>query len=103
MVTAIKDSPIDFSVICGYRNEKDQMKAYADKKSDLKWPKSKHNSRPAMACDIVPYPVDWDDIDRFKILGAHIKEVAKRLEIKIEWGGDWKSRKDYPHFQLCST
>ena len=25
---------------------------------------------------------------------------AKDLGVKIEWGGDWKSIIDYPHFEL---
>lgn len=29
-----------------------------------------------------------------------IKQVAKELGVPIEWGGDWKSFKDGPHWQL---
>jgi peptidoglycan L-alanyl-D-glutamate endopeptidase CwlK len=29
-----------------------------------------------------------------------MKQAAYELNIKIEWGGDWKSFKDGPHFQL---
>ena len=30
----------------------------------------------------------------------HIKAIAKEQNIKLEWGGDWKSFKDYPHIEL---
>ena len=33
-------------------------------------------------------------------VASHIKSVAQTLGIEIEWGGDWKSFKDYPHYQL---
>lgn len=62
--------------------------------------KSKHNYFPSKAVDVVPYPLDWNDIDRFKLLGSVVKRKAMELGIDIEWGGDWKSFKDYPHFQI---
>ena len=31
---------------------------------------------------------------------AHIKKVALELDIKIVWGGDWKTFKDGPHIEL---
>lgn len=33
-------------------------------------------------------------------LAAAMKAAAKELKVPIEWGGDWKSFKDGPHFQL---
>lgn len=33
-------------------------------------------------------------------LAPIVKKVAKRLNIAVEWGGDWKSMKDGPHWQL---
>ena len=32
--------------------------------------------------------------------GAHIKEVAVKLNIDIVWGGDWRTFKDGPHIEL---
>jgi len=42
---------------------------------------------------------DWPLYDR---LGAHVKQTAAALvpPVPIEWGGDWKSFRDGPHFQL---
>lgn len=33
-------------------------------------------------------------------LGDAIKAAAKELDIEVDWGGDWKSFKDGPHFEL---
>lgn len=62
--------------------------------------KSKHNYYPSKAVDVVPYPLDWNDIDSFKQLASVVKDKALELGIDVEWGGDWKSFKDYPHWQI---
>jgi len=31
---------------------------------------------------------------------AHIKKTAKSLGISIVWGGDWRTLRDGPHFEL---
>jgi peptidoglycan LD-endopeptidase CwlK len=33
-------------------------------------------------------------------LAPHIKQAAKDVDIPIEWGGDWRTFKDGPHWQL---
>lgn len=92
---------MDFSVACGHRGEQEQNEAYARGFSKLKFPKSKHNSLPSRAMDLVPWPVDWADVDRFKELGQIVKEEAAKLGIKIQWGGDWPRFKDRPHYELA--
>lgn len=96
----------DFSVTCGHRGKADQTKAYKEGKSKAMWPKSAHNSLPSKAVDLVPYPVDWEDIGRFQQLYGAFMVVAQQLRergiIKSEfvWGGNWKSIKDFPHFEI---
>jgi len=34
------------------------------------------------------------------VVAKAMKQAAAELEIQIEWGGDWTSFKDQPHFQL---
>lgn len=97
---AIKE--YDFSVLCGHRGKAEQDAAYNAGNSKLKFPQSKHNQMPSLAVDIAPYPIDWNDLDRFKELGAIVKRIAREKGIDLSWGGDWKSFKDYPHFQLDS-
>lgn len=43
--------------------------------------------------------VAWDWPLYARIAKA-VKEAAKQEGVPIEWGGDWKSFKDGPHFQL---
>lgn len=40
---------------------------------------------------------DWPLYDK---LGAAMKQAAKELGIPIIWGGDWKTLRDGPHFEL---
>jgi peptidoglycan L-alanyl-D-glutamate endopeptidase CwlK len=40
---------------------------------------------------------DWPLYNKIAIA---MKAAAIELQIAIEWGGDWKSFKDGPHFQL---
>jgi len=99
---------IDFSVIQGERNEEDQNRAYTQGRSKLKYPQSKHNNHPSLAVDIVPYPIDWNDRERFCLLAGVIKGVANTLNVDIRWGGDFNGNNiisdetfiDMPHFEL---
>lgn len=90
---------MDVIVICGHRGEKEQNDAVKRKASKLKWPKSKHNKMPSLAIDVVPAPVDWDNIAKFKEMCLKVEEIAKRLEIPITLGRDF-SFKDWPHIEL---
>ena len=38
---------------------------------------------------MVPYPIDWDDRDRFHYFGGYVLGVAKQMGLNIRWGGDW--------------
>ena len=66
------------------------------------YPTSKHNRNPSEAVDLVPYPIDWNDIDRFKDLAVRFKRIAEEKGIEISAGADWKLFKDYPHFEIKS-
>ena len=98
----------DFSVLCGHRDEIEQGKFYRGGKSKLQYPASKHNSTPSLAVDIAPWPINWDDLGRFKLLAGIIFGIAHCKCIKLRWGGDWnmdwnlKNEKfvDLTHFEL---
>ena len=101
MLEAIKETPVDFMIIETVRTIEKQ-KMYLQK-GVSKTMKSRHipsfnKSGLGEAVDIAPYPICWTNIERFKMLSAHIKKVAKRLDISITWGGDWGW--DYPHYEL---
>lgn len=93
---------MDFSVICGHRGKEAQEAAFKAGHSKAKWGQSSHNEQPSKAVDIVPYPIDWHDLERFKSLARYLKQVAKDEGVKLYWGGDWKNFKDYPHYSLTN-
>ena len=102
---ALEISKQDMKVICGYRGEAEQNKAFQEGTSKLKWPKSLHNSHPALAIDVVPLPLDWNNIDAFEEMVQTFEEAWYLLDEDIthgwalQCGADF-SFKDYPHFQI---
>lgn len=90
---------MDVTVLCGHRGEAEQNKAFKEGKSKLQWPDSKHNKMPSLAIDIAPYPIDWNDIARFKIMCEYILDIANELGIKIRQGRDF-SFVDWVHTEL---
>ena len=98
----------DCRVLCSHRGEGEQNKLYDEGRSKLMFPDSKHNAEPSLAVDVVPYPIDWNNIDRFMHFGGYVKAVGDSMNISIRWGGDWdedfdfndQSFNDYPHFEL---
>lgn len=88
-------------VIEGHRSLERQKELFA--KGASKTMKSRHLPTPSEAVDVAPIvngTLDWADIEAFKRLAGVVKATAKSLGIEVEWGGDWKSFKDYPHWQL---
>lgn len=88
------------AVICGFRGRYEQEKAYYTGKSKAKFGQSKHNLKPSQAVDVVPLPLNWEDIPAFEKLGEKIMAKADELGINIRWGRDFTNLKDYPHFEL---
>ncbi len=109
MKKAIKTSPLDFSIICGHRNKKEQNEAFEMGYSKVKWPNGNHNKFPSNAVDIAPYPRLFEaSIDDWLLLSNHVKKVAEKEGIDVRWGGDWNDNGDYrdekfldlPHWEL---
>lgn len=95
---AIKE--IDFTVICGHRDKKNQTMAYYSKASDHGWPNSQHNSFPSKAFDFIPCPfTNWKDFERFKAVARVIKTAADKLGVEITTGAlDWEW--DWGHVEI---
>lgn len=103
MLYSSRKSEMDFTVVCGHRSEEDQDKAFKDGFSKAKSGQSRHNKIPSEAIDLAPWPIDWNDKQRFIDLAYHIKASAKYLGIPIKWGGDpdWDGPPgDYGHFYI---
>lgn len=54
------------------------------------------------AFDVAPYPLNWNDERSFKDLSVVIKQAADDMGVAIVWGGDWKTTKDLPHYELAA-
>ena len=93
---AITITEQDFTVIEGIRNINRQRELFKAGKSTTM--NSRHIT--GHAVDMVPWPVDWEDLERFEVMSEAMKTAAEELEIPIVWGGDWKSFYDAPHFEL---
>jgi peptidoglycan L-alanyl-D-glutamate endopeptidase CwlK len=108
---AAPECPSDITIVEGHRSRERQDELVDQGKSQLRWPKSRHNSWPSMAVDVAPYidgSVSWD-WEHFNPLAEHIKDTWARLVAeeritggpwKLSWGGDWRSFKDAPHWQI---
>lgn len=103
----------DCTIICGYRGEEKQNRAYFEGRSTKKFPEGKHNEEPSKAVDAVPYPINWEirnpkDLARWYAFAGFVLGVASQLGLSIRWGGDWDSDKDFkdqsfddlPHFEV---
>lgn len=99
---------VDCSILEGHRPRADQDAAFARGQSKLRWPQSNHNQTPSRAIDAAPWPIDWEDRDRFHLFGGVVLGIAKQKGIALRWGGDWdgdfqvrdNSFDDLVHFEL---
>lgn len=95
---AIELSEVDFTVIEGLRSQARQKELFA--KGATTTLRSRHLT--GHAVDIVPYvggSIRWD-WPLFTPIEKAMKQAAAELGIPLEWGGDWVSFKDGPHWQL---
>ena len=98
MEEAIKESPLDFGITEGLRTLERQKELFSSGKSQTM--NSRHLR--GLAVDIAIFvegKVNWD-FPNYQLVADHIKEVAKELNVPIQWGGNWISFKDGPHFEL---
>jgi peptidoglycan L-alanyl-D-glutamate endopeptidase CwlK len=93
-----KDADTGFIVICGLRTLEEQKILKA--KGASKTLRSRHLTGHAvdLACTIKGQ-VRWD-WPLYDSLAKRMNAAAKKEGVLLEWGGDWVSFKDGPHFQL---
>ena len=122
----------DCTVLYGHRTPKEQFQLYKKGREykQGQWvktgpvvtykdgyvKKSKHNYFPSLAVDIVPYPIDWSDVNRMRYFAGFVLGIAQQMynrgEIlhRVVSGFDWDSDtelkdtrfQDGPHFQINS-
>ena len=88
----------------GVRDTEQQYALYKDGKSNCDGTIKLSLHQEGLAFDIICYDevrtLSWD-VDIFTEVANWIRHVAKtQFNTELEWGGDWKSFKDRPHFQL---
>jgi peptidoglycan L-alanyl-D-glutamate endopeptidase CwlK len=95
---AITLTTVDFTILEGVRTKERQMKLFQQGAS--KTMNSRHLT--GHAVDLGAYvdgEVRWDWPLYYQIANA-MKMAALEEGVDLEWGGDWKSFKDGPHYQL---
>jgi peptidoglycan L-alanyl-D-glutamate endopeptidase CwlK len=107
LTESIKNSPFDFGIprSGGLRTAEEQNELFKKKRSKCNGytTKSKHQS--GLAFDIYIYDAktktaNWDK-SKLTEVAQHILKIADdEFKTQLNWGGNWKSWKDYPHFQL---
>ena len=119
---AIQQSPVDFTIVHGWRGEEEQNELVRIGVSETPWPTSKHNHRhrPAPGEEEIPYSlavdfgpwidrqIPWDDTHAFAVIAGVWFAAAARCDAELRWGGDWdldgsttdQTFMDYGHLEL---
>jgi peptidoglycan L-alanyl-D-glutamate endopeptidase CwlK len=107
---AVTLSPIDFGISHGVRTLEQQQDLYAQGRSlpgpIVTWTMNSKHLKQAdgygHAIDILVFingKVSWEE--RFyNQVAPYMKKAAEIEDVKIIWGGDWKNRKDRPHYEI---
>lgn len=106
----------DNTILEGHRGRERQHAFFVEGLSKKDWPDGEHNKLPSRAVDSVPYPIDWDKVNKndraaineMYIYGGMVLGIAAMLGIPLRWGGDWNGNgsitdqqfHDLPHFEL---
>lgn len=95
---------MEITVTCGRRSLEEQKRAVASGASTTM--RSRHlpgkNNGLSHAVDLavkIDTKIKWD-WPLYSRLAVFVKKAATMEKVPIEWGGDWKTFKDGPHFQL---
>ena len=98
MRRALELSEVDFMITEGFRTRQRQEALLREGKS--KTMRSRHLT--GHAVDVAAWiegKVSWD-WPHYEVIARAIKQAGAELGVPVEWGGDWTSFKDGPHFQL---
>lgn len=91
-------SDLDFTVLEGLRTKERQKQLLA--KGATRTMKSRHLTGHAVDLGVmVDGEVRWD-WPLYHKLAKVVKQAANDSGVPIEWGGDWRTFKDGPHWQL---
>jgi peptidoglycan L-alanyl-D-glutamate endopeptidase CwlK len=109
---AIQITTQDFAVLEGLRTPERQAELYAQGRTApgpvVTWTMDSPHLH-GRAVDLVPYPVDWNDLSKFDAIAKAMITAADEVGVKLRWGADWdmdgkpreKGESDSPHFELA--
>ncbi|HGM5294470.1 TPA: M15 family metallopeptidase [Serratia marcescens] len=96
---ALRYSLVPFSVSEGLRSMARQREMVRAGSSQTL--RSRHLT--GHAVDVVAMPagvVSWE-WDCYAQIAVAVRRAARECGVNVEWGGEWKTLKDGPHFQLA--
>lgn len=104
LVEAASNAGVKFAVIEGVRTLERQKKLFAERKTQTM--RSRHLT--GHAIDIAPLADTDGDGDAeiswywpdYYAMAPKIKAIADEIGVRVEWGGDWSTFKDGPHWQI---
>lgn len=95
---AIQITSVDFTVLEGLRTKARQLELL--RAGATRTMNSRHLTGHAVDLGVlVNGSVRWD-WPLYHELAVAVKRAAEEVNVNIEWGGDWRSFKDGPHWQL---
>jgi peptidoglycan L-alanyl-D-glutamate endopeptidase CwlK len=104
LVEAASNAGVRFTVIEGVRSLERQKKLFAERKTQTM--RSRHLT--GHAVDIAPLADTDSDGDTepswywpdYYAMAPKVKAIADEIGVRVEWGGDWSTFKDGPHWQI---
>lgn len=102
LLAGMDNAGMDYQIGTAHRGKLEQEAAHKAGNSNAHFGQSPHNYLPALAMDILPYPVDFKNLNRFIEQADKVLAIAAKLKINITWGGNWHTLKDFPHFELTN-
>jgi peptidoglycan L-alanyl-D-glutamate endopeptidase CwlK len=101
---AIQRTPVDFLVVEGVRTVAQQRenvaKGASQTMNSYHLPQADGLGHAVDLAPLVGGAIPWNEWDKFKDLADVVKACAAELGVPVEWGGDWSTFKDGPHFQI---
>ncbi|MNY24331.1 hypothetical protein D3C86_1580390 [compost metagenome] len=101
---AIQRAAVDFMVVEGVRTLAQQReyvtKGASQTMASYHLPQADGLGHAVDLAPLVDGVIPWTDLEQFRRLADLVKACAVELGTPVEWGGDWKSFFDGPHFQI---
>ncbi|MBD9432772.1 M15 family metallopeptidase [Achromobacter sp. ACM03] len=101
---AIQRTPMDFTVVEGVRTlarqRENVAKGASQTLASYHLPQADGLSHAVDLAPLIAGAIPWNNWQAFAALAQVVKACAAELGVPVEWGGDWKTLKDGPHFQI---